>query len=192
LTVLTGQEAIFHCEFPTGQVEWRRLDPHGLFAEFPSGVDKTENGQLKIPVADINHQGEFACQVKDESNTKNMNTPQVVRLSVLNSAIKENEGEVKTFYFWASYMLKKYLIQKPAITTRNGREELPPLALKPRVDSYLMIASAGEPVHFRCWNCQFAECRTSHRLVWQKVNGSKNGENECKEFWGIIRGGEEN
>uniref|UniRef100_A0A915M4L3 Ig-like domain-containing protein n=1 Tax=Meloidogyne javanica TaxID=6303 RepID=A0A915M4L3_MELJA len=93
LTVLTGQEAIFYCEFPTGQVEWRRLDPHGLFAEFPSGVDKTENGQLRIPVADINHQGEFACQVKDESNTKNMNTPQVVRLSVLNSAIKENEGE---------------------------------------------------------------------------------------------------
>uniref|UniRef100_A0A915MT24 Ig-like domain-containing protein n=1 Tax=Meloidogyne javanica TaxID=6303 RepID=A0A915MT24_MELJA len=41
-----------------------------------------------------------------------------------------------------------------------------------------MIASAGEPVHFRCWNCQFAECRTSHRLVWQKVNGSRNGENE--------------
>uniref|UniRef100_A0A914KHH5 Ig-like domain-containing protein n=1 Tax=Meloidogyne incognita TaxID=6306 RepID=A0A914KHH5_MELIC len=168
LTVLTGQEAIFHCEFPTGQVEWRRLDPHGLFAEFPSGVDKTENGQLKIPVADINHQGEFACQVKDESNTKNMNTPQVVRLSVLNSAIKENEGE------------------KPAITTRNGREELPPLALKPRVDSYLMIASAGEPVHFRCWNCQFAECRTSHRLVWQKVNGSKNGENELLNSYGPL------
>nr|CAD2173406.1 unnamed protein product [Meloidogyne enterolobii] len=168
LTVLTGQEAIFHCEFPTGQVEWRRLDPHGLFAEFPSGVEKTENGQLKVPVADINHQGEFACQVKDESNTKNMNTPQVVRLSVLNSAIKENEGE------------------KPAITTRNGREELPPLALKPRVDSYLMIASAGEPVHFRCWNCQFAECRTSHRLVWQKVNGSKNGENEILNSYGPL------
>ncbi|KAL7076552.1 hypothetical protein ACQ4LE_004808 [Meloidogyne hapla] len=159
LTVLHGQEATFYCEFPTGPVEWRRLDPHGLFVEFPSGIEKTEDGQLKIPIADINHQGEFACQVKDESNTKNMNTPQVVRLFVLNQAIKENEEE------------------NPTITTRNGREELPPLALKPRVDSYLMIASAGEPVHFRCWNCQFADCRTSHRLVWQKVN-SKNRETE--------------
>ncbi|KAF7633509.1 hypothetical protein Mgra_00007091 [Meloidogyne graminicola] len=169
LKVLLGEEAIFNCEFPKGQVEWRRLDQNGLFAEFPSGIENPKNGQLKIPKVELNHQGDFACQVKDEKNkNKNLNTPQVVRLFVLGQGggVKEKEEEKSS-------------------SSRNGREELPPLALKPRVDSYLKIASAGEPVHFRCWNCQFAECRTSHRLVWQRIYG-KNKEAEVLKSFGPL------
>jgi hypothetical protein len=95
LTVLPGQRAIFYCEFPTAPVEWRRLDPNGLFAEFPSGIEILKNGKLKIPKVDVTHHGEFACQVKDKES-KNKNTPQVVRLMVISQTNKEAvEEEVK-------------------------------------------------------------------------------------------------
>uniref|UniRef100_A0A914HUY7 Ig-like domain-containing protein n=1 Tax=Globodera rostochiensis TaxID=31243 RepID=A0A914HUY7_GLORO len=172
VSVPEDESAFFHCDYPSGKIRWHRIGQNAEELNQNKNIDLFDNGTLLIRNVKLSDQGEYICE--GMSPLGQWHRLEDVKLEL---ARPREEGGKQSIEGTAEEQQTQVPFESS--TASESADPVLPSAVRPspsplvypRVDSYLKLASTGEPVHFRCWMAG----KSSEDLSWHKVKGAQRG-----------------